>query len=105
MIPRLLNGWQDANDSEITPLSEYAHEKIIEQGGERYTNLLYCMAYQKGKEFIVVTEDGGYFKVDAVYSMWFDGGMFCAWSYEHLITMVEAKMQGLPIPRDPDYQS
>ena len=111
--PRLLNEWQSANDD--SPLSKNAEAMMVKPekyaiGGKRngwkYNNGSYIMAYHKNdKEWIIVTDDGGFYKVDAKYSMWTNEGMHCAWSYKHLVKMIEAKMQGLEMPMDPDYQS
>ena len=103
MIPRELNGWELFED-DLNNEPE-ALKMMDKHNGWQYADG-WCMCYHKDKkDWIIVTEDGSSYKVDAIFSMWHSNGMFCAWSYKHLIKMIEAKMQGLPIPRDPDYQS
>lgn len=105
MEPKELNGWEIFEDELNQPNAFHGLKMMEKHGGWKYADG-WCMAYHKDKkDWIIVTEDGGSYKVDAIFSMWFDTGMFCAWSYEHLVKMIEAKMQGLPISRDPGYQS
>ena len=105
MQPRELNGWEMFEEQMTMDNAHLGLQMMGSHNGWKY-NDGFCMAYHKNKaDWIIVTEDGGSYKVDAVYSMWHEKGMFCAWSYNHLVKIIEAKMQGLPIPRDPDYQS
>ena len=47
-------------------------------------------SHETAKEWIIVMDDGGYYKVNAIYMMWYtrpegDGcGSQCAWSAKHL---------------------
>ena len=71
--------------------------------GESYGNVY--EAWRRGEDWIVVTDDGGYYKVGAKYMVWSRGWVKASWSYDHMEKQVEAAKAGQDPPRDPGYQT
>ena len=81
----------------------------------------FCEAYYKGdinttKDWIIVMDDGGYYKVDAEFMTWhriddvnssYNGKIVgkCNWSVAALNRTISAIKKGEPVPRDPGYQT
>ena len=68
-------------------------------------------AYYKGNvkttdQWIVVTNNGGFYKVDALFMVWEKTGRALAcWSQKHMKKTVIAFFQDTNPERDPDYQT
>jgi hypothetical protein len=77
--------------------------------GESYGNVY--EAWWRGEDpetaqdWIVVTDDGGYYKVGAKYMVWSRGWVKASWSYDHMEKQVEAAKADQDPPRDPGYQT
>ena len=106
---KLFNGWKDRGDL-ILPRS--ALLMMDKYNGWKYNHEEYVMAFYKGKgdpenvnDWIIVTQDGYAYKVDAEFMLWTQRGGIASWSYKFLLVQLKAAMLGMDIPRDPDYQS
>jgi len=70
----------------------------------------WVLAYYKGddpekaKEWIIATDDGDYYKVDAQFMIWSKEYAKAAWSGKSLYDMIADIMKGKN-PKDPDYQT
>ena len=68
-------------------------------------------AYYKGDlkaplEWIIVTNNGGFYKVDATFIVWTSTGKsVAAWTSKHMKKIVIAFFKGMRPERDPNYQS
>lgn len=57
-------------------------------------------------EWVIVTDNGGYFKVFALYMIWMpNGGGHARWSNHTLTLAMRAIRTGNPIAFDPNYQT
>lgn len=113
----LPNGWKDLesfNESGKLPQSALDSIKadIFQYGGEVQVALYRGETPETAKEWIIVTDDGGFYKVDAEYVMWFtkadapDGyGCQCYWSSKALMTSMTSLMEKGVTVRDSDYQT
>lgn len=103
MAKRIVNGWVENKDT----LSQEVVNAIIAANGFRYGDGSYCEYFKKDNDWIVVTPDGGYYKVNASYSVWYKIGdtvrMQCIWSNAALNrTLKSLKTEGKTVP-DPGY--
>ena len=70
----------------------------------------WCKAFYKGDvnttdQWIVVTNDGGFYKVGAIYMVWSNDIAMACWSAKHMKKTVAACMKGEKPERDPYYQT
>ena len=103
MATRPVNGWVENTED----LPQSVVDAITAANGFKYGDGSYCQYFKKGDDFIVVTPDGGYYKVDAVYFVWFKIGrevrMQCIWSMAALKrTLKSLKTEGKRT-EDPGY--
>ena len=103
MATRTVNGWVENTED----LPQSVVDAIIAANGFKYGDGSYCQYFKKGDDFIVVTPDAGYYKVNAVYSVWFKIGtevrMQCIWSMAALKrTLKSLKTEG-KTTSDPGY--
>lgn len=63
------------------------------------------LAFGRGPDWIIVTDDGGYYKVDAQYMVWTSNWTQAAWSRQHMLKLVDAAKRGVNPPKDPEYQT
>lgn len=103
MATRTINGWVENTEN----LPKNVVDAIIAANGFKYGDGSYCDYFKKDDDFIVVTPDGGYYKVDAIFSVWYKigdtVGMQCIWSMAALKrTLKSLKIEGKTVP-DPGY--
>jgi hypothetical protein len=103
MAKRTINGWVEMT----TELPQTIVDAIIASNGFKYGDGSYCGGFVKGDDFIIITPDGGYYKVNASYSVWYKIGdtvrMQCIWSMAALKrTLKSLKTEGKTVP-DPGY--
>jgi|ETNvirenome_6_85_1030632.scaffolds.fasta_scaffold71293_1 hypothetical protein len=100
-------GWNEAlklTSSAVEFLQGWDWEPGMSGGG-------WVEAWYKGPdpeaatEWIVVTNDGGYYKVGAQYMVWTPGWNQAAWSDSHMEKQVQAAKAGQDPPRDPGYRT
>ena len=60
---------------------------------------------ETAEHWIIVTDDGGYYKCGAQFSVWNPRGMMCVWSKRHLGKVVAAIRRGQDPPFDPGYRT
>jgi len=72
----------------------------------------WCKAFYKGDDpktsdqWIIVTNNGGFYKIGASYMVWSpDGRARACWSAKTMKIAVCAFLKGEDAPRDPDYQT
>ena len=104
---KIFNNWEDRRG---ILLPQVAVDMMDKQNAWKYNHAEYVMAFYKGapettKDWIIVTQDGGAYKVDAEFMLWMKDGATASWSYKFLLVQLKAAMLGMDIPRDPDYQS
>lgn len=104
MAKRTLNGWIDKAGPQ---LPQEIVDAIIAANGFRYGSGNYCEFLQKDDKWIVVTDDGDYYKTNAIYSVWHKIGdtvcMQCIWSNAALNrTLKSLRLEG-KTTRDPGY--
>lgn len=103
-----INGWKIA-PGESVPKECEDYIESHNAGVFKYTNH-YLEIWSKDEEWVIVTGDGGFYKVGAQYMIWHphpEHGMVAqaVWSFEHLIKSLESLfMTGETLP-DPDYQT
>lgn len=57
-------------------------------------------------EWVIVTDNGGYYKVQAKYMIWVStGGAYARWSWHFLNKSMRAIRAGERVPDDPNYQT
>lgn len=78
---------------------------VFKWGGE-------CLAiYYKGEtmetatDWILILDDGGFYKVGAEYMIWSNDYCIAAWSGQHVVDTATAIMAGQKPVRDPQYQT
>ena len=103
MAARTVNGWVENREE----LSEEVGDAIVSHGGFKYGDGTYRHYFKKDNDFIVVTPDGGYYKCNAIYCVWYKIGdnvsMQCCWSRAALNrTLKSLKTEGKTVP-DPGY--
>lgn len=61
---------------------------------------------ESAKDWILVTDNGMFYKVNAQYIVWCtDGTSRAIWTKSHLHKVLKAFINELSIPHDPDYQT
>ncbi len=103
------NGWKEfEGDTLPDSAQEFIKSKLLPHNNR---NWKHCFAYYKGndpqttKNWIIVTDDGGYYKVDAEYMIWSEKHILAMWSTKHLFKTLTAIMMDFAPPKDPDYQT
>jgi len=91
-------------------LPKSAMDFVKGKNGFRYDNG-WTDAYYEGddpktaKNWLVVTDDGGFYKVDAQYMIWHPDTVRARWSTKSMKTALKALLDNKPVPQDPDYQT
>jgi hypothetical protein len=63
-------------------------------------------AFYKGDQWIIVTNNGGFYKVGAEFMVWLpDGRAFARWSTKTMKEAVMSIMREIDMPFDPNYQT
>ena len=104
---KLFNNWVDREDLLLPQVAQNIMEK---HNAWKYNHEEYVMAFYKGdpettNDWLIITQDGGAYKVWAEFMLWTQSGGWASWTYKHLLVQLKAAMLGMDIPRDPDYQS
>jgi hypothetical protein len=93
------------------PIPDDVFNIIKEHNGFNYNGIswFHNISFQRGKDFIIVTDDGGYYKVDAEWMIWsFIDGQFgsqAIWSNTALENSITSLMLTGKRTNDPDYQT
>ena len=91
-------------------LPQAAWDFVKSKNGFKYSNG-WCAAYYKGNDpetatdWIVVTTDGGFYKVNALYMIWSNNDVRAAWTNAHVNRVIKAIRNGECPPVDPKYQT
>ena len=91
-------------------LPECALEFLTSKGGNKYPGG-WSEAYYKGKtpetaeDWIIVTNDGRFYKVNALYMIWNSNYVLAAWSNVQVRRVIKAIRNGEHPPLDPQYQT
>lgn len=103
-IPKGTN-WKQFKGEELPEsANKWAEENNIWRSGRAG----WIEAFYEGNDakaatnWIIVTDDGSYYKVHAVFSVWGSGRMMCAWSVSSMGKMVRSFMTGVRF-FDPGY--
>ena len=106
-IEFICNGWKEFED-EILPESAIKFMNSLSPGRQNWN---WCYAYYLGEnpneaiEWIIVTDDGWYYKVDAEFMIWSKKYQLAIWSVKHLFKVITSIMNNEKPERDPDYQT
>lgn len=99
------NGWQIMGEEIPDDLIKDAENKIFEYPCTWFNN----GSYKKDDKFIIVTDNGGMYKVGAEFMVWFNiSGTVCAqaiWSVKALRKTLNSLMLEGKTTFDPDYQT
>lgn len=96
-------GWQELIGEDLPASAKPLIAKMAPGG--------WCNAYYKGDinttdKWIIVTTNGGFYKVDAIYMVWsYTGSNVARWSDKSMKEAVIAGFNGKPFPPDPNYQT
>jgi hypothetical protein len=114
---KLPKGWKDFTETSTEfELPKSALDSIkadmFQYGGQVQVALYKGEIPEEAKEWIIVTDNGGFYKVGAQFVMWFtkadypDGyGCQCYWSSKALVTSITSLMSKGVTVRDSDYQT
>lgn len=61
--------------------------------------------WTNGDRFVAVTDDGGYYKVNARYMVWSNDYAVARWSDETMVEAIDCIMKQKPLRHDPNYQT
>ena len=93
-------------------LPDEIFNRIVEANGfkQHGVHWLFGYAFQRGKDFIVVTDDGGYYKVFAQYMIWHtnENGVVCSqacWSTASMRRSMKSLLNGTGTVFDPNYHT
>lgn len=101
-------GWKEFKGKDELPTSaQPLIDKVnLFKAGRGWYKAFYNGDVNTTDKWIIVTPDGGYYKVFARYMIWFyDEGASACWSDKSLKAMLCAKFKGLKMPIDPDRQT
>lgn len=101
-------GWSEFKGNNQLPMS--AHPMIERTEMFKYPGGWYKAFYKGDVEttdkWIIVTANGGFYKVNAIFMVWtYDGVCVARWTVKSMKEAVCAKFKGLDIPFDPNYQT
>jgi|688.fasta_scaffold1071212_1 hypothetical protein len=78
----------------------------IFKGGNGWWRAYYLgVSPENATKWIIVTPDGGYYKVFARYMVWYEEGNTARWTDKSLKNALVALFNGQKPPMDPDYQT
>lgn len=102
------NGWVSLDSSSV--LSEDVIAKIKEENGFKYPgSWFYDCSYIRGKDFIVTTDDGAYYKVGAEFMVWYRigerSGSQAIWSNAALKRTLKSLIDEGQTTPDPNYRT
>jgi hypothetical protein len=102
--------WHDFTPNTTTILPESAQRFIEKRDVSKsgYGNIV--QAYFRGdinttEDWILVTDDGSWFKHRAKYMVWHKKYILARWSDNSLEILLDALMSDKTPPRDPDYET
>ena len=101
-------GWKEFKGKDELPASAQPMiaEKNIFKGGRGWYKAFYNGDVNTTDKWIIVTPDGGYYKVFAVYMVWvYTGGASARWTDKSLKAALAASFKGQTMPFDPDYHT
>ena len=93
-----LNGWKKV-ETQNPKFKKWAKEKDMFRSG----NPTIGEAFEKEGKYIAATDDGGYYKVGAIYTVWSDECVKACWSDKSLFKTIQALFNNEVPPQDPDY--
>jgi glyoxylate utilization-related uncharacterized protein len=101
-------GWKEFKGIDQLPTSSHIMIKSqdIFRSQRGWFKAFYNGDVNTTEKWIIVTPDGGYYKVFAKYMIWcHDEGASACWTTKSMKAMLFAKFKGLKMPFDPDYQT
>jgi len=102
-----MNEWLRWENTNVLPKSalNFINTKGVLKYNGSITFVFYKGDVETTENWFMVTDDGGFYKVGANYVMWTPTVIKCAWSSKSLFDMINAYLDGRPVPNDPDYQT
>jgi len=99
-------GWESVDKLEGDLLKEAKHKNIFRSGYGDIVEIFVKMDGDKLEDWIILTDDGGYYSVGAEYMIW-TGGKYSltTWSGQAASKMMKQYMRSGRMSRDPDYQA
>lgn len=107
----LPDNWQEllpveGNYKTNQAFQDWAKKKDVFRSGYGYPYAVYYKGNpETTTEWIVVTDDGSYYKHGAQYMIWSNTRILAAWSGASLKKTVKAFLNEVAAPADPDYQT
>ena len=101
-------GWKEFKGHDELPASAQAmiKEKDLFRGGNGWYKAFYNGDVNTTEKWIIVTPDGGYYKVFARYMIWFyNAGASARWTDKSLKEALAAAFKGETLPFDPNYHT
>jgi hypothetical protein len=87
-------------------VAEWATTKeVFRSGFGQLVGCYYLGSKKRPDDFILVTNDGGYYKVGAIYMIWSNKYCLARWSDKTMEKLVKDIMEDKKPTQDPEYQS
>ena len=102
----ITNEWEHFDGDTLPQVAiDWMNKKDAWRGGNEWSDAYYKGDLETTNDWVIITPDGGFYKVNAKVMIWHNGGSKAAFSQESMINMLNAIFAGKPIPQDPDYES
>lgn len=100
------NGWKQFEGDEMnSALQKFVKKKNAFKYDGNWIEAWYKGNPETTSDWILITDDGGFYKVDAEWMIWFPKGAQAIWSLSHLPKALKHIMSKGTILRDPNYQT